>query len=58
MYKSEIRHTWDHFTEVIHELRVIAYGNREHINNHIRSTGQAIKEIFNYQEEHKEENLK
>jgi len=29
MYKAEIKHTWDHFNEVINELRVIAHGNRE-----------------------------
>lgn len=53
MYKAESIHIWDHFNEVTRELRVISYANREHMNNHIKSTGDAIKEIFVWQEEQK-----
>lgn len=42
MYKSENKHTWEHFSTVIIELRSLLYGNRNHINAHIKATDKAV----------------
>lgn len=46
MYKSETRHTWDHFTEMCQELRVINYENRDHMNSHIKQVNEALQNLM------------
>ena len=57
MYKSENKHTWEHFSTVIIELRSLLYGNRNHINAHIKATDKAVQELQKVQEQHKKESV-
>lgn len=50
MYKSEQKHIWEHFSDVNMELRGMLFNNKEHINNHIRSTESALADIFAHQQ--------
>jgi hypothetical protein len=57
MYKSEARHTWEHFISIDKELRTLIYGNTNHINAHIQATTEGLKEIFEFQEKMKKESI-
>lgn len=43
MYKSEAAHTWTHLTNLDTEYRTLISGSSGQVNNHIKSTTQALK---------------
>ena len=53
--KVEIKHTWDHFNELINVVQGMANSNRELIQGNIERTGQALKEMISLQNEQKKE---
>lgn len=57
MYKSESSHTWAHIAELDQEYRTLIYSNTCHINDHIKSTSAALKQIFDYQEKQRKEQI-
>lgn len=57
MYKSEASHTWAHLAELDKEYRTLIYGNTCHINDHIKATSAALKQIFDYQEKQRKEQI-